>query len=47
MNYKTLENVKTYIEMMEQEEYKAGHYKLAADLRRLLNLLEETKPTNK
>lgn len=40
MNQKTINNLIGYIEMMEREEYNSQYYKLAADLRRLLEHLK-------
>lgn len=41
LNKRALKSLHKYIEMMWREEYSCGYYNLAADLRKLMFVLED------
>lgn len=43
LNKRAIKSLHKYVEMMWREEYSAGYYNLAADLRRLMFVLEDMK----
>lgn len=47
LNQRAVKSLHGYVEMMWREEYSAGYYNLASDLRKLMFVLEDMKTAKK